>query len=476
MKSSKTTIRKKIFISHITMITISLLLTFLFFNLYLNFYIKKQTKNQLTEAALTIENSIIESSIDFNTNQNPEKHTGIFEDLKDIESFISFNYSIIGSDMNLIYPDKKGNKDYSLVEDQMMSLLSEKKWLLSKNSKKSVFYFNDNKRQYAAIVHPLKLLNKTNNVYLIVYSDLFKSNGFLKVVNNILILILIITAIVSVSISNNVSKKISKPISLLSNYAKKIGERQYHTEFIKYNINDEIGQLAQTMESMVGKLSTYDTNIKEFIQNASHEIRTPLMSIQGYAEAIKYGVIDDKYTAVDIIIEESKRLSYLVENLLYLSKIESIQDKLNVEEINLEYIIQSSIERVNGIAVNHKRSINFFPNNNNNSTIIIGDEEKLTRAIINILGNCLRYCRENINIILKNEGSKAIIIIEDDGPGFEEEHLNNIFERFFKGNGGKHGIGLTITKSIIEKHNGSITAQNIIKGGARFIITLPLKY
>ena len=351
-----------------------------------------------------------------------------------------------------------------------MSVISEKKGLLSKNSKKSVFYFNASGRKYAAIVYPLKLSNKTKNVNLIVYSDLFKSKGFVNIVNDILLLILVIMAIISVIISNNVSKKISRPISLLSNYAKKIGERQYQTEFTDYDEDDEIGQLAETMQSMTEKLYNYDNTMKGFMQNASHELRTPLMSIQGYAEGIKYGVVDEQDKAVDIIIEESKRLSDLVEDLLYLSKIEAMQDKLNLEEINVEYMIKSSIERINGIAVKDKKAIKF--STKDNSTIIIGDEEKLTRAIINILGNCLRYCSENIEVILKNEGTKTIIIIEDDGPGFEEKDLDNIFERFFKGKGGNYGLGLAITKSIIEKHDGNITAENSTKGGARFIITL----
>lgn len=132
--------------------------------------------------------------------------------------------------------------------------------------------------------------------------------------------------------------------------------------------------------------------------------------------------------------------------------------------------MKSSIERVNGIAV--KNGKNFRLSSNDNSKTIIGDEEKLTRAIINILGNCLRYCSENIEVILKNEGAKTIIIIEDDGPGFEEKDIDDIFERFFKGKGGNYGIGLAITKSIIEKHDGNIVAVNKSKGGARFTITL----
>jgi two-component system sensor histidine kinase CssS len=477
MKTSKITIRKKIFFSHISIITISLLLTFMSFNLYLNFYVERQTRKELVEAARSIEKSMVEASMDLNITQkfrasnSIDKNLSIInKNLKNTESLLEVNYAIIGTNMDLIYPEKKNQEEYTFVENNIMSLIGKKTGLLLRRNKKPVFHFSASERKYAAIVYPLKVSNKTKNVNLIVYSDLFKSKGFVNVVNDILLLILIIMAIISVVISNNVSKKLSKPISLLSNYAKKIGERQYNTEFIEYDKGDEIGKLAETMQSMAEKLYAYDSTMKGFMQNASHELRTPLMSIQGYAEGIKYGVVDEQEKAVDIIIEESKRLSNLVEDLLYLSKIEAMQEKLNLEDINLEYMIKSSIERINGVALKDKKTITF--STKDNSTSIIGDEEKLTRAIINILGNCLRYCKENIEVILKNEAEKAIIIIQDDGPGFEEKDHDNIFERFFKGKGGNYGLGLAITKSIIEKHHGKIVAENNPNGGAKFIITL----
>lgn len=116
---------------------------------------------------------------------------------------------------------------------------------------------------------------------------------------------------------------------------------------MKYN-DDEIGQLAETMHSMAQKLSAYDNTMKTFMQNASHELRTPLMSIQGYAEGIKYGVVKDQDKAVDIVIEESKRLSQLVEDLLYLSKLDAFQEKMNFEKISAEDMIRSIIEKHDG--------------------------------------------------------------------------------------------------------------------------------
>ena len=114
MKTSKITIRKKIFFSHITIITISLLLTFVSFNLYLNFYVEKQTRKQLIEVAKSIEKSMVEASMDLNINQNfkepinTDKNLSIInKNLKNTESFLDVNYAIIGTNMELIYPEKK---------------------------------------------------------------------------------------------------------------------------------------------------------------------------------------------------------------------------------------------------------------------------------------------------------------------------------------------------------------------------------
>lgn len=461
MKVSKTTIRKKIFFSHISIILIFLSLTFISFNLCLNFYINKQSKRSLGTAGELIKSSIVNHSNDLNTKQ-------INKNLNQIKSFLDIKYLIIGQDQQLIYPEEKGNEEYNSIKDSLISSISEKQWFKSEKVKNSVFYFNALGKKYQARVFPLKLSNTIN--YLIVYCDSIKTSKFIETVNILLLIVLILTALIAVLISNNVSKKISNPISQLINYAKKIGDRQYRTEFIECDNKDEVGQLAKTMQLMGQKLFTYDNTMKSFIQNASHELRTPLMSIQGYAEGIKYGVVDEEDKAIDIIIEETKRLSSLVEDLLYLSKVETMQDDIDLEELDLQYIIQSSIERVSGIALKNEKVINFLPNDSN--IIIKGDREKLTRVLINILSNCLRYCKKNIDVTLKKEDSNIIIIIQDDGCGFDEQDICNVFNRFYKGKGGNYGLGLTIAKSIIENHGGNITAQNNSNGGAQFIITL----
>lgn len=479
MEKPKKTIRKRIFFSHIIIIMIFLFLTVLVFDLCLTIYIRRQARIQLITAGELIKNSMNKKSENLNDVQKLEFSKNIVRNqlknnsnLKQTLSFFDVNYALLGKNKNLIYPANENNEEYSILSKQLLPLIKRRQLSNIENNKGNVFYLTASAKRYAVLMYPLENANNSTGGYLTIYTDLSRSRKLTMAVNMMLFSILLITAAIALIISNNVSEKISRPISALNKYAKSIGEREYNTELVKHE-NDEIGNLAETMYSMAQKLSAYDSTIKTFMQNASHELRTPLMSIQGYAEAIKYRVIEDEDKAVDIIMEESKRLSELVEDLLYLSKIDSLQEEFNFEKIKIEDVIRSSIERVNGIAVKNEKIIRFSHDSNN--LMVVGDEEKLIRAAINILGNCLRYCNNCINVNLKKELSNIIITIEDDGPGFDAKDLGNIFDRFYKGKGGNYGLGLAITKSIIEKHGGRIAAENNIKGGACFKISFEEK-
>jgi signal transduction histidine kinase len=475
MIGSKKTIKKKIISSHIGIILIYVIITSIVFNICLNIYVRRQTRTQLISASELIKKSMNTELFGSNLLQSEGKEDReliksllkINRILKQTQSFLDIDYAMVGKKNNLIYPKDNSSENYELLVNQIMPALPKKHLNMLEQNKNGVIYFKANEVKYSAIVHPIKTESGNSVGYLLLYSDLNKSNKLIGTVNIILLSILILTAIIALVISNTVAKKISRPIVFLSRYAKKIGEREYEAEFLEHD-DDEIGELAETMKGMAEKLSAYDSTMKSFFQNASHELRTPLMSIQGYAEGIKYGVVEDNESAAEIIIEESKRLSNLVDDLLYLSKIDSFQECINIEEIGVEDLLKSSIERVNGIAVKNKKSIKLSVITKDIK--LQGDEEMLTRALINILGNCLRYARKEIEVILDKEGSKIKIIITDDGVGFEETSLEKIFNRFFKGQGGNFGLGLAITKSIIEKHNGKIIAGNNADGGAYFKI------
>lgn len=200
------------------------------------------------------------------------------------------------------------------------------------------------------------------------------------------------------------------------------------------------------------------------------------MSIQGYAEGIKYEVFDDKHKgeAVDVIISETTRLSNLVENLLSVSKMDMSKNggyTVKKQVLDVMELTDIVIDKVRGgFLHNGKELITSLEAEN---CYIYGNENDIFRMLENIFSNCLRYARTKVEFKVYNEGKKNIVfLIKDDGPGISSEVLEHLFERFAKGSEGKHGIGLALAKAIAEEHNGSIKAYN--DNGACFEIILPL--
>lgn len=477
MSNSKKSIKKRIFLSHISIILISVVLTSIVFSIVLNLYIRYQTKTQLVSAAQIIQKSmntqlLSGTKVNASGDEREELKTllKVNRILKQTQTFLDIKYAVIGVNERVIYPKNLESEEADILSNQIIPSLRQKNNFKSDLKKNRIVYFDAENKSYASFIHPVMSENNRVLGNLILYSDMKNSKQLITSVNLILFSILIITSIIALVVSNTVSNRISSPILQLNKYARKIGERDYKHEEVIYE-EDEIGELAKTMENMAEKLSAYDCTMKTFLQNASHELRTPLMSIQGYAEAIKMGVIDDENSAAQVIIDESKRLTGIVEDLLYLSKLDAMQETVNLETLSAEELLRDCIERVNGVAL--KKGIKMNLISSKERITISVDEEKLSRAIINILGNCLRYAKNEISLNLATQTNSIVITIKDDGPGFEPKELQNIFERFFKGKGGKYGLGLSITKSIIEKHNGTVTAENNIGGGACFKIFLP---
>jgi signal transduction histidine kinase len=476
MKKTKKGIKKTIFLSQVSVVTIALIMTAIAFNICLNIYIKSQAKAQLAASGALLQKYIATDLSNVTLEQQLLKEDKeviktlqkIDKNFRQSQNILTINYAIISKEknqVNLLY----SNEDTNALRQDILPILKREKWTPSDAKKSRLFYFTASNKNYTSIFYPVKIQNNKNAGYLFLYSDIAQSNELVVTVNIILAFILILAASIAFIISNLLAKKISTPISELSKLANQIGNRDYSCNQVKYT-NDEIGELGKTMNAMADKLSSYDSTMKTFLQNASHELRTPLMSIQGYAEGIKYGVVDNQDKAVEIIIGESKRLTTIVEDLLYLSKIDAMQEKLKIEAVNGENLLRSCIERVSGIALNSSVQINLHMSDE--EVLLNVDEEMFSRAIINILGNSLRYAKRSIDITLSKLGGISVIQIVDDGAGFDEEDVDKIFDRFYKGKGGKYGLGLAITKTIVEKHNGSITAGNNPQEGAYFKIIL----
>lgn len=478
----RNTIKWRIFKYNLIVIIMLIILTTIIFNIAVRMYIEKDILGQLNKIASNTEYTALQHGPDFfpKPERTPppknQDNNDLFRyyfmldhSLKDSLTVLNADYILLDKDKNRITPFQQQPFTTSAdLSDEIIKVVSKSK---NFTADEAYYNFNLSGTEYIAIIKPVSDKNSFGLGWIIIYSSLQKVNQLQLVINVILFAILVFSALIIVIFSSLLSKKISEPFSSLNEHIRAIAERNFGTK-INMPVYDELNEFVNNINTMSEKLATYDKAQKTFLQNVSHEFRTPLMSIQSYAEGIKYDVVDSG-TAVDIIVDESKRLTHLVEDLLYLSRLDTIEENYHFSNLDFNDLINACAERMNGIAL--KSNIKITVKNLNEKFEIYTDEEKLSRAIINVISNCVRYADSKVVITSEViDNNKVKLTICDDGPGFESNELPNIFERFYKGKKGNFGLGLSISKNVIEKLNGKITAENS-KSGALFTIELPIK-
>lgn len=385
--------------------------------------------------------------------------------IKEPLTLLNADFILIDQNENQITPFSDKN-----ISDDLLKQLKNEIDNPSKINQENYLNFHSSGTEYIAIIKSVSNKNSFGLGWIIIYSNLEKINQLQIGINLILSLILIFSALITVVFSSRVSKKISEPFYHLNQYVSDISERNFGNK-IEMPVYEELHDFVNNINIMSKKLETYDKAQKTFLQNVSHEFRTPLMSIQSYAEGIKYEVVDSN-SAVEVILAEIKRMTHLVEDLLYLSRLDAIEENYTYININFNELINKCVCDIDWLA--KKNNIVIKTNLSNEVIQIYGDIEKLSRAINNILSNCIRYAATSIILELKIINYANVeLLISDDGPGFTDSDISNIFKRFYKGKKGNLGLGLSISKSIIEKLNGTINAENS-KSGALFIIKLPI--
>jgi two-component system sensor histidine kinase CssS len=484
------TIKWRFFKYNIIVIIMLITFTTIIFNACVHIYIEKNIVEQLNKIASNVEDTALKHGPDFFPDLPPKPHygeedkvippidpqedNGLFRyyfmldhSLKNPLTLLNADFILLDQNENKItpFPDKPDFTPADLMK-QVISEINDSK----KINQEKYLNLHLSSAEYIAIIKPVFDKNSFGLGWIIIYSNIQKINQLKLGINIMLFLILVFSALITIIFSSRVSKKISEPFFLLNQYISAISERNFGNK-IEMPVYDELREFVNNINVMSEKLETYDKAQKTFLQNVSHEFRTPLMSIQSYAEGIKYDVIDSN-SAVEVILAEIKRMTHLVEDLLYLSRLDSIEENYNYTNLDFNKLLNNCLQRMSLLA--QKDNIHITTNLPQKITLIHGDEEKLSRAIDNIISNCIRYADNIVAVELKIiDTNKVNLIISDDGPGFKDSELPNIFERFYKGTKGNCGLGLSISKNIIEKLNGKIHAKNS-NSGALFIIELPI--
>lgn len=253
-------------------------------------------------------------------------------------------------------------------------------------------------------------------------------------------------------------------------YTFPVGEKFINASFSPYfNETEEIEGIVVVLQDIT-KQKKLDNMRKEFVANVSHEMRTPLTTIKSYTETLMYGALEEKEMAMDflnIINTEADRMSFLVRDLLQLSRFDNKQVQFHFTKVYINELISENVRQNKIHAENKKQNLilELWPDNN---AYVVADRDRVNQVINNITTNAIKYSPEGaaIRIYVTEDKNYYKINVSDTGMGISKEDLPRIFERFYRVDKarsramGGTGLGLAIAKEIMEGHDGKLTAES----------------
>ncbi len=274
--------------------------------------------------------------------------------------------------------------------------------------------------------------------------------------------------------------KLTKPLKLMSEASRAMAKGDF-SKRIPVTSDDEIGELAASFNMMTNSLAQLEGMRKSFVANVSHELKTPMTSIGGFIDGILDGTIESekqKYY-LNIVSDEVKRLSRLVESMLSMAKLESGEFMLKPEVFDLrELLISVVISQEQRIEA---KQIEISGLDETESISVNADKDLIHQAIYNLVDNAIKFTEEGgrISFSLKSENKKTVFTLINSGSGIPEKDLPFIFERFYKVDKSRSasknstGIGLYIVKTVIAAHSGTVSVTSKENEFTSFKITLP---
>ncbi|MCM1989609.1 HAMP domain-containing sensor histidine kinase [Oceanirhabdus seepicola] len=496
-KKIRSSITIKVFL--FTIIPIFLLILLLIISQYLffnDFYINKKSKT-LKSNTLGLKYTIDNYNLTVNSFKS---YIYEFEEKNNAKVAILNSNGAIKFSVTP-YDDNNILKEYDTINKAIAHWLNSDNYykvLLSKETLTYQFMDPISKNYYSVIVSPLETYNPS---ILFVVSTLQPVDEANSILTQYYLYFIVAALIILVIVSIILSRMLTKPLIALNKTAKKMSNLEFN---VKCNVttNDELGSLGNSLNFMSKKLDTTLTDLhkaneqliddiekerklekmrREFIGDISHELKTPISLVQGYAEALKDGIVDkdDISFYTDVIIEETNNLNCLVIDMLNLAKLENDPYSIREKKVNLSQFLRVITKKYSLMMQNH----NFITNIDiDTSPYSIFDPKRIEEVLNNFLTNAKRYTKVGDKIIVSLKilnDDNFIISVENQGVQLNENDLNNIWNKFYrvdksrnKASGGS-GLGLSITKRILDLHKSIYGVVNT-PNGLKFHFTLPV--
>ncbi|MBE6598281.1 MAG: HAMP domain-containing histidine kinase [Ruminococcaceae bacterium] len=292
-----------------------------------------------------------------------------------------------------------------------------------------------------------------------------------------LVYISIILFVVGIILAAVMSSVVAKPIRNMSREAAKLAMGNYNVNFDGGNCK-ETAQLSETLNHAAYELSKLDKMQKDLIANISHDLRTPLTMIAGYTEAMRDLPGEATPENMQIVIDETNRLTSLVNDMLEVSRYQGGAQMLNVTRFNFTEVIRRTIDRYAKLRENEGYSITF--ENTGDDVYVEADEKRILQVVYNLMNNAINYTGEDKSVRVRqrvvstDDGDEVMLEVRDTGNGIPEEALPLVWERYYKvhdfhkrANMGT-GLGLSIVKNILILHGARFGVTSTVGKGSCF--------
>ncbi len=468
----------KYFFTTASIIVLSLVIMMIILSFVINNYIAKSRENTLSIACGEIEDFVEQAEIN-SKNITKDDFYNILNSVSNVAESDVFIANKKGkiiacgcdearSDKNCIHssaslPLDEINRDLNAVEKLQVSTL---------NFYKTPHYIslepilNSKNEHYATVIAAAPVSSVSN--LLSVVSKLFIASAVLP----LLLMFLFIYAM---------TYRLTKPLKLMSEASRAMAKGDF-SKRIPVTSDDEIGELSVSFNMMTNSLSQLEAMRKSFVANVSHELKTPMTTISGFIDGILDGTVETEKQSyyLNIVSNEVKRLSRLVESMLSMSKLESGEFKIKPELFDFSDLLCSIVisqeQRI------EKNSIEIVGLDSLPNLSVNADRDLIHQVIYNLVDNAIKFTPQNgeIKFFLTKEGRNLIFTIQNSGEGIPDKDLSHIFERFYKVDKSRSaaknstGLGLYIVKTIVTAHSGSITVASKENEYTAFKITLPI--
>ena len=485
-KKPKLGLSTKTFIILISLSAVFLLVTVLVQTIFFNFFYARAKKQEMDKALLSV---ITEISQD---------EASLQEYCDDIANY--YNVCLLVTDDNMsIIASSEGSMGCPLMRmdsNALRKLYENAKnngGIYTREESQSDFPFppdkrndssqnsNDHRGQRTSLIK-VRIVSSDSGITRVVYVS-SETTPVRNITDSLRVQLTVLSAVMlvlSVILSFIYSRQLSKPIIEMNNEAEKLARGDFDVHFEQSSGSRELDELGEKLNYAASELSKVDSLRTELIANVSHDLRTPLTLITGYSEMMRDLPGENNAENLNLIIDESKRLSQIVNDVLDISRFQSGTMKLNMEHFCITDEIKELIDRLSAFTSQEGYQLSFEQSEN---VYVEADRNAVSRVMYNLISNAINYTdsdSKSVNIIQTVSGDEVKIDVVDHGKGISQEELPFIFDRYYRSKEAHvrsiigSGLGLSIVKSILTAHDAKFGVISSPGNGSDFWFSLKI--